>query len=110
MIDFISTSKMYISMVESTMLTSSHSPNKAYIQSSHISKFSLFISALQVSTQPLVCIAFCPCVEPSNDATSYYHRNMRTFNNFTFLAVLSCIAMMAEAAYPLARRDAPAPV
>ena len=33
---------------------------------------------------------------------------MRTFNNFTFLAVLSCIAMMAEAAYPLARRDAPA--
>ena len=95
MVGFISTSKLYISTLESTMLASGYPPNIAL----------LFSTALQVSTQPLVGIAFHPCVEPSNDATSYCHRNMRTFNSFTLLAVFSCIAIMAEAAYPRIPRD-----
>ena len=86
------------------MLASSYSPSIYPVFT--LPKFLLFSSALQVPTQPLVCIAFHACVEPSNDATSYYHhRNMRSFNNFTLLAVLSCIAMIAEAAYPGIRRD-----
>ena len=58
------------------------------------SKSTLFNFARQL----LVGTAFfCPCVEPSNDAT----RNMRTFN-FTLLALFSSIAMIGAAP---SRRD-----
>ena len=104
MVGFISTSKLYISTLESTMLASSY-PSDIYPVFTP-SKFSPFSSLLyKVPTQPLVGVASCPCAEPSNDATSYCHRNMRTFNSFTLLAVFSCIAIMAEAAYPRIPRD-----
>ncbi|SRR5258707_11778023 len=52
-----------------------------------------FSSAIQYSLQPLVGTPCHPLREPSNSATYYYHRNMRTFN-FTLLAMLSCIAVI----------------